>query len=90
MRARTGLRWLTIAATSLLVGILLAGETGAAWKRREDKTKCPKVKGIRNFDISEVRRERERERKRETCELSVRRESILCDAETESGETSLR
>ncbi|OXU25944.1 hypothetical protein TSAR_016650 [Trichomalopsis sarcophagae] len=23
------------------------------WKRREDKTKCPKVKGIRNFDISQ-------------------------------------
>ncbi|KAG7211674.1 hypothetical protein KM043_010925 [Ampulex compressa] len=26
---------------------------GGAWKRQEDKTKCPKVKGIRNFDISE-------------------------------------
>lgn len=43
--------WLTIA---LLVG-LLVDDTGGVWKRREDKTKCPKVKGIRNFDISEVR-----------------------------------
>ncbi|EZA61950.1 apolipoprotein D isoform X2 [Ooceraea biroi] len=50
---RAGLRWLTIAATALLVGLILVGETGATWKRREDKTKCPKVKGIRNFDISE-------------------------------------
>lgn len=32
----------------------LIGDTGGVWKRREDKTKCPRVKGIRNFDITEV------------------------------------
>ncbi|XP_020278659.1 apolipoprotein D [Pseudomyrmex gracilis] len=45
---RAGFCWLTIA---LVVGLL--ADTGGTWKRREDKTKCPKVKGIRNFDISE-------------------------------------
>jgi len=49
---RSGFCWLTI--TLLVVG-LLVGDAGSVWKRREDKTKCPKVKGIRNFDISEVR-----------------------------------
>ncbi|XP_043251439.1 apolipoprotein D [Colletes gigas] len=40
----------------IIVLLLLAcviDDTGGTWKRREDKTKCPKVKGIRNFDISE-------------------------------------
>lgn len=50
MRRLSGFRCLTIA---LLVG--LVSDTDGVWKRREDKTKCPKVKGIRNFDISEVR-----------------------------------
>ncbi|XP_011701069.1 PREDICTED: apolipoprotein D [Wasmannia auropunctata] len=49
-RRRSGFCWLTI--TLLVVG-LLVGDAGSVWKRREDKTKCPKVKGIRNFDISE-------------------------------------
>ena len=39
----------------LLLFLCLIDCTAATWKRREDKTKCPKVKGIRNFDISEVR-----------------------------------
>ncbi|XP_015172593.1 PREDICTED: apolipoprotein D [Polistes dominula] len=39
---------------SLLLFVSLIGDsTGIGWKRREDKTKCPRVKGIRNFDISE-------------------------------------
>lgn len=50
-RGRAGFRWLTMAL--LVVGLLVV-DTGGVWKRREDKTKCPKVKGIRNFDISEV------------------------------------
>ncbi|KAK1134563.1 hypothetical protein K0M31_007345 [Melipona bicolor] len=37
----------------LLLFLCLIDCTTATWKRREDKTKCPKVKGIRNFDISE-------------------------------------
>lgn len=41
----------TIIALLFLIGY----SVDATWKRREDKTKCPKVKGIRNFDISEVR-----------------------------------
>lgn len=41
----------TIIALLFLIGY----NVDATWKRREDKTKCPKVKGIRNFDISEVR-----------------------------------
>ncbi|XP_011864515.1 PREDICTED: apolipoprotein D [Vollenhovia emeryi] len=49
-RRRSGFCWLTM--TLLVVG-LLAGDAGGVWRRREDKTKCPKVKGIRNFDISE-------------------------------------
>lgn len=39
----------------ILSAVHLIDVGAAAWKRREDKTKCPKVKGIRNFDISEVR-----------------------------------
>ncbi|XP_015605999.1 apolipoprotein D isoform X2 [Cephus cinctus] len=35
-----------------LVACLLK-DSSAQWKYREDKTKCPKVKAIRNFDISE-------------------------------------
>lgn len=40
---------------SLAVALLLflCSIDAVAWGRREDKTKCPKVKGIRNFDISE-------------------------------------
>ncbi|XP_076238378.1 lipocalin/cytosolic fatty acid-binding protein Karl [Calliopsis andreniformis] len=38
---------------SLVLITCLIRDTGGAWKKREDKTKCPKVKGIRNFDISE-------------------------------------
>ncbi|CAK9813287.1 Apolipoprotein D [Anthophora plagiata] len=37
----------------LLLLVCLIDDTVATWKRREDKSKCPKVKGIRNFDISE-------------------------------------
>ncbi|XP_072749107.1 apolipoprotein D [Anoplolepis gracilipes] len=48
-RRRLRFCWITIA---LLVGLLVSA-SGGVWKRREDKTKCPKVKGIRNFDISE-------------------------------------
>ncbi|KAL6422404.1 hypothetical protein ACFW04_010619 [Cataglyphis niger] len=48
-RGRLRFCWVTIA---LLVGLLVSA-SGGVWKRREDKTKCPKVKGIRNFDISE-------------------------------------
>ncbi|XP_011156843.1 apolipoprotein D [Solenopsis invicta] len=47
---RSGFCQLTV--TLLVVG-LLVGDAGSVWKRREDKTKCPKVKGIRNFDISQ-------------------------------------
>ncbi|KAI4499049.1 hypothetical protein M0802_005915 [Mischocyttarus mexicanus] len=39
--------------TLLLFVSLITDSTGIGWKRREDKTKCPRVKGIRNFDISE-------------------------------------
>ncbi|XP_053973992.1 apolipoprotein D [Hylaeus volcanicus] len=42
--------------STIIVLLLLAciiDDTGGTWKRREDKTKCPKVKGIRNFDISQ-------------------------------------
>ncbi|KAL0134086.1 hypothetical protein PUN28_001156 [Cardiocondyla obscurior] len=49
-RRHSEFRWLTI--TLLVIG-LLADDASSVWKRREDKTKCPKVKGIRNFDISE-------------------------------------
>ncbi|KYM98756.1 PREDICTED: apolipoprotein D [Cyphomyrmex costatus] len=49
-RRRSGFCWLTI--TLIVIGFLV-GDVGSVWKRREDKTKCPKVKGIRNFDISE-------------------------------------
>ncbi|XP_067009105.1 apolipoprotein D [Anabrus simplex] len=35
----------------LLLCLVLAGETA---KRREDKTKCPHVKAIRNFDLQEL------------------------------------
>ncbi|XP_033334336.1 lipocalin/cytosolic fatty acid-binding protein Karl [Megalopta genalis] len=42
---------------SLIIVLLLAAciieDTAGTWNRREDKTKCPKVKAIRNFDISE-------------------------------------
>ncbi|XP_012283151.1 apolipoprotein D [Orussus abietinus] len=37
----------------LFILVAFLTDTGGTWKRREDKTKCPKVKGIRNFDISE-------------------------------------
>lgn len=36
----------------LLVSLLCVN--AGSWKRREDKTKCPKVKGIKNFDITGV------------------------------------
>jgi len=49
-RRRSGSCWSTI--TLLVIG-LLVGDTGGVWRRRNDKTKCPRVKGIRNFDISE-------------------------------------
>lgn len=29
--------------------------SGVGWRTPDDKTKCPKVRGIRNFDISKVR-----------------------------------
>ncbi|XP_076299802.1 lipocalin/cytosolic fatty acid-binding protein Karl isoform X2 [Lasioglossum baleicum] len=37
----------------LLLVASIIGDTAGTWNRREDKTKCPKVKAIRNFDISE-------------------------------------
>ncbi|XP_043289374.1 apolipoprotein D [Venturia canescens] len=37
---------------TLFSNLSLTFASGGSWKRREDKTKCPKVKGIRNFDIT--------------------------------------
>ncbi|XP_076682463.1 lipocalin/cytosolic fatty acid-binding protein Karl [Andrena cerasifolii] len=46
-------RFYTPIIVLLLVLACLIDHTGGAWKRREDKTKCPKVKAMRNFDISQ-------------------------------------
>lgn len=38
----------------LIIIILLINVSSGGWKRDEDKSKCPKVKEIKNFDISQV------------------------------------
>ncbi|XP_046609549.1 uncharacterized protein LOC124300002 isoform X1 [Neodiprion virginianus] len=37
----------------LLLTVYFISETDGVYKRREDKSKCPKVKAIRNFDTAE-------------------------------------
>lgn len=34
--------------------VVFGAQTNYYWKQSDDKIKCPKVKGLANFDVSEV------------------------------------
>lgn len=49
--AARGALWLAFGGLLLVLG---TAEGAGPWRRREDKTKCPRVKGIRDFDVAQV------------------------------------
>ncbi|XP_014217063.1 apolipoprotein D [Copidosoma floridanum] len=54
-RMRASISSLSLVLVLLLAGLVAADgpAIGSAWKRNEDKTKCPKVKAIRDFNIAQ-------------------------------------
>ncbi|KZC09450.1 PREDICTED: apolipoprotein D [Dufourea novaeangliae] len=50
---RPGTRCSRFCSLIIVLVLCIIDDTGGTWNGREDRTECPKVKAIRNFDITE-------------------------------------